>query len=47
MLAEIIHVHVPIWVSLIVIVLCLGGSIWYSTYHVRKNTPRDLEDGSL
>lgn len=30
MLAEIVHVDVPVYISLIVIVLCLGGSILYS-----------------
>jgi TerC family integral membrane protein len=30
MLAEIIHVDVPVYISLLVIVLCLGGSILYS-----------------
>jgi len=30
MLAEIIHVYVPIWVSLMVIVVCIVGSILYS-----------------
>jgi len=43
MLAEIIHVHMPVWVSLIVIVLCLGGSIIYSIYHKKKGVPRQLE----
>jgi tellurite resistance protein TerC len=44
MLAEIIHVRVPIWVSLAFIVVALGGSIWYSIYHTRKNTPPDRHD---
>jgi len=30
MLAEIIHIKVPVYISLLVIVLCLGGSILYS-----------------
>jgi len=30
MLVEIIHVKVPVYISLLVIVLCLGGSILYS-----------------
>jgi tellurite resistance protein TerC len=47
MLVEFFHVHVPIWVSLIVIVVCLGGSIWYSTYHRKQNTPADRKDGTL
>jgi tellurite resistance protein TerC len=47
MLVEYFNVHVPIWVSLLVIVACLGGSIWYSQYHRRKNTPADFDDGTL
>ncbi len=47
MLVEILGIHVPIYVSLLVIVLCLGGSIWYSIYHQRKGVPREVEDGSL
>lgn len=47
MLVEIFDIHVPIWLSLIVIVVCLGGSIWYSQYHRRKNTPDDYTDGTL
>ena len=47
MLVAFFHIHVPIWVSLLVIVACLGGSIWYSIYHARKNTPPDYDDGSL
>jgi len=47
MLVEYFNIHVPIWVSLLVIVTCLGGSIWYSQYHTRKNTPADLNDGSI
>jgi tellurite resistance protein TerC len=47
MLIEYFDVHVPIWMSLIVIVVCLGGSIWYSIYHARKNTPPDVVDDSL
>lgn len=30
MLVEIFHIKVPIYISLMVIVICLGGSIWYS-----------------
>jgi tellurite resistance protein TerC len=43
MLAEIIHVHLPVYVSLIVIVLCLGGSILYSIYHDKKGVPEELK----
>lgn len=37
MLAEIINVHVPVWVSLLVIVVCLFGSILYSLMETRKD----------
>ncbi|MBK8611503.1 MAG: TerC/Alx family metal homeostasis membrane protein [Chitinophagaceae bacterium] len=37
-------VHVPIWVSLLVIVVCISGSIFYSIYHQRKGAPEDLVD---
>ena len=47
MLVEFFGIHVPIYVSLLVIVLCLGGSIWYSIYHQRKGTPSEVEDGSI
>jgi tellurite resistance protein TerC len=36
MLAEIVHVRMPVYVSLIVIVACLGGSILYSLWHTNK-----------
>lgn len=36
MLAEILDVKLPIYVSLIVIVACLAGSIFYSIWHKRK-----------
>ena len=35
MLAE-YFIHIPVYVSLIVIVLCLGGAIFYSLYHQKK-----------
>lgn len=36
MLIEYFNIHIPIFVSLGVIVVCLGGSIVYSIYHNRK-----------
>ncbi|HEY0432239.1 MAG TPA: TerC/Alx family metal homeostasis membrane protein [Chitinophagaceae bacterium] len=36
MLAEIIPVHLPVWVSLVVIVGCIGGSILYSIRKLRE-----------
>jgi tellurite resistance protein TerC len=37
-------VHIPVWVSLVVIVLCITGSIFYSMYHKRKGVPQDIVD---
>ncbi len=37
MLAEIVHVYTPVWVSLMVIVVCLFGSILYSIQNTPKN----------
>jgi tellurite resistance protein TerC len=37
MLIEYFDIHIPIFVSLAVIVFCLGGSIAYSIYHNRKS----------
>ncbi len=34
-------VHIPVWVSLLVIVVCISGSILYSMYHQRKGAPQD------
>jgi tellurite resistance protein TerC len=38
-------VHIPVWVSLLVIVLCITGSIFYSIYHKRKGVPEDIPEG--
>lgn len=38
MFLDIIDIHFPVWVSLAVIVLCIGGSLAYSIYHNRKNS---------
>jgi tellurite resistance protein TerC len=35
------NLHLPIWISLLVIVLCLGGSIWYSVLKKNTGTPED------
>lgn len=37
-------VHIPVWVSLLVIVFCISGSIFYSMYHQRKGAPSDTKD---
>jgi tellurite resistance protein TerC len=36
--------HVPTWLSLFVIVTCIGGSIMYSLYHKKKNVPPDVKE---
>ena len=41
MLAEAVHVYIPVWVSLMVIVVCLIGSILYSV----QNTDREKKSG--
>ncbi len=36
--------HLPVWVSLLVIVVCISGSIFYSIYHQRKGVPTDFKE---
>lgn len=36
-------VHLPIWVSLLVIVVCIVSSIVYSTYHTREGVPKNTD----
>ena len=35
-------VHIPVWISLLMIVFCISGSIFYSIYHKRKGVPEDI-----
>jgi tellurite resistance protein TerC len=35
------YLHLPEWVSLLVIVICISGSIVYSMYHKKEGTPDD------
>ena len=35
-------VHIPVWVSLLMIIFCISGSIVYSIYHKRKGVPKDV-----
>lgn len=35
------YLHIPVWVSLLMIIFCIGGSILYSVYHQRKGVPED------
>jgi tellurite resistance protein TerC len=44
MLLEKFIPHIPVWVSLLVIVVCISGSIFYSIYHQRKGVPTDVEE---
>lgn len=37
-------VHIPVWVSLLIIVFCISGSILYSIYHKRKGVPEDITE---
>ena len=39
------YLHIPEWLSLAVIVVCITGSIIYSSYHKKENCPED-ETGS-
>jgi tellurite resistance protein TerC len=41
------YLHLPVWVSLLIIVACLGGSIWYSIIKKNPGTPADINDHSL
>jgi tellurite resistance protein TerC len=42
--AEKFNFHVPTWLSLVVIITCIGGSILYSLYHKKKNLPPDIKE---
>ena len=37
-------IHLPVWVSLLMIVFCILGSIFYSIHHNRKGVPADVKD---
>ena len=37
-------VHIPVWVSLLMIIFCITGSIIYSIYHKRKGIPDDSDE---
>jgi tellurite resistance protein TerC len=38
MFLGLINIHFPTWISLVVIVACISGSIFYSMYHNRKKS---------
>ncbi len=44
MLLVYFDIHFPVWVSLLVIVVCITGSIFYSIYHQRKGVPADIDE---
>ncbi|MGI8582597.1 MAG: TerC/Alx family metal homeostasis membrane protein [Chitinophagaceae bacterium] len=44
MLIEYFDIHIPIWISLSVIVLCLVGSIVFSIYNKKIDIPEDASD---
>ena len=44
MLLEKFIPHIPVWVSLLVIVFCISGSIFYSIYHQRKAISKGNEE---
>ncbi len=43
MLIEFFDIRISIYISLIVIVICLAVSIWYSAYHDKKKTVHDKD----
>jgi tellurite resistance protein TerC len=47
MLIEFFEIHISIYISLAVIVVCITGSIFYSLYASRKGVPAEVKDGSL
>ncbi len=36
------YLHLPVWISLSMILVCISGSIFYSIYHKRKGIPNDV-----
>ena len=44
MLIEYFNIHIQIWVSLSVIIVCLVGSIIFSIYHKKIDIPEDATD---
>ncbi|WP_207495622.1 TerC/Alx family metal homeostasis membrane protein [Aridibaculum aurantiacum] len=47
MLIEFFDIHISIYISLAVILVCLLGSILYSMQVKRKGTPKEVDDGTL
>ena len=44
MLVEYLHIHIPVSMSLGVIIICLTGSILFSVYHKKVDIPEDATD---
>jgi tellurite resistance protein TerC len=38
------YLHIPEWASLVVIIVCITGSIMYSMYHKKEGTPDDYKE---
>lgn len=47
MLIEYFDIHIPVWVSLSVIIVCLIGSIIFSIYHKKIDIPEDAVDEEI
>ena len=47
MLIEFFHIHISIYISLAVIVVCIAGSIVYSLYANRQGVSKEVKDGVL
>ncbi len=47
MLIEYFDIHIPVWVSLSVIIVCLIGSIIFSIYHKKIDMPEDAVDEEI
>lgn len=47
MLIEFFDIHISIYISLIVILVCLAGSIGYSILVKRRGVPDEVDDGTL
>jgi len=41
------YLHVPVWISLALIVVCISGSIWYSVYNQKKGSPSEDEEDNV
>jgi tellurite resistance protein TerC len=44
MLIEYFDIHIPVWVSLSVIIVCLVGSIVFSLFFKKVDIPEDVKD---